>query len=178
MRRTIPTCSSSQPARTTSSFASTSFALALSELAARFAPRSFSISVAKLPATLKAFGAWKPLLGSVRSGRRLTGSVVTRQDGHHENTTLSSNHFHRGVDRPVDCLRNHADFRPGCAHGHLDEPPGNCLDNQCRGYISCRGYEAKDGDLGHLYGRRRHCYNSGNTPINRDPQILQRSRRL
>jgi len=57
---------------------------------------------------------------SLRCVLSLTGPVATRQDGGHENTTLSPNHFRLRVDRAGNCLRNHSALRSGRARRNMD----------------------------------------------------------
>src|SRR4029077_9285489 len=120
-RRTTPTCSSSQPARTSSSFASTSWVLALEELAADFAPRSLSTSVTKLFAIIPC---------NLRFVPSLTGLIGARQDGCHENTILSPTSSRERVDRARRFLRDYFTLRSGCARGHMDQLTRYSLDDQ------------------------------------------------
>src|SRR5439155_26057204 len=101
---------SSQPARTISNFASTSWALALQE-PPDSAPRSLSTSAMELFAII-------PL--NLRFGRSLTDLVSARQDGRHENTILSPIFFRRGVDRVDDSVCDDS-FGPRRALRNVDQ---------------------------------------------------------
>src|SRR4029077_13121281 len=125
-RRTTPTCSSSQPARTSSSFASTSWVLALEELAADFAPRSLSTSVTKLFSIIPC---------NLRFVPSLTGLIGVMQDGCHENTILSPTSFRERIGRARRFLRDYFALRSGCARWHMDQFTRHCLDNEGRRHV-------------------------------------------
>lgn len=119
-----------------------------------------------------------PCNRSLRRGLTLAHSVLAMQDARHETTTLSPNYFRGRVDHAHGRLREHDTFWSSRAGWYLDKLARNCLDNQCRRYFSRRGYDAKGRDLGQIYGHRRYNHNSRDSPVNGNPEKLQRARRL
>src|SRR4030095_1452934 len=108
----------------------------------------------------------------------LTVSIVVRQDGRHEATTLSPNCFCSRLSSSDGWMRNCPELRPRCARRPVDQLAGHGLDHKSRWNVSRYSYKAKSTDLGHLYAFRRHHYSSGDSPERGDPQKLQRPWRV